>query len=59
LQFFWILLLLVHARCILYTASLGNALASRFFENRALPYAIEIDEWRDKDISIEGAVIPA
>jgi len=24
-----------------------------------LPYAIEIDEWRDKGISIEGAVIPA
>jgi hypothetical protein len=59
LPFFWILLLLVHARCILYTASLSNALGRRFFEKRALPYAIEIDEWRDKGISIEGAVIPA
>jgi hypothetical protein len=51
--------LLVHARFILYTATLSNAPGSRFIENRALPYAIEIDEWRNKDIKTEGTVIPA
>jgi len=38
LESFWILLVLVHACYILYTASLSNALDRRFFENRALPY---------------------
>jgi hypothetical protein len=38
---------------------LVRVIGRRFFENRALPYAIEIDERLDKNIGIEGAVIPA
>jgi hypothetical protein len=44
---------------MLYAASLSNSLGGRFFENRALPYAIGIDEQQDKGISIEGSVIMA